>query len=91
MEVLYLDREHFDRVFTSHDPMKPDAWKRVAAVQFGVAYEEVSQVQRSAIKSLYHGYVYGMGPREFEGFLRELEGHWSPTRDLRQLMGERHD
>lgn len=86
MEVLYLDREHFDRVFKSHDPLKPDAWKRVAAVQFEVDYEDVTQVQRSATKSLYFGYIYGMEPKKFESFLESLKVTKSPTKSLRQLM-----
>ncbi len=86
MEVLYLDREHFDRVFTSHAPLKPDAWKRVAAVQFGVAYEEVTPVQRDATRTLYYGYIYCMGPKKFEGFLESLKATKSPTESLRQLM-----
>lgn len=43
--MIYLDREHFDRVFNDRDPLKPDAWRRVAAVQFSVEYADVSPVQ----------------------------------------------
>lgn len=86
MDVVYLDREHFDRIFKSHDPARPDAWKRVAAVQFEVDYVEVSPVQRMATKTLYYGYVYGMPPEKFETFLESLKVTASPTKSLRQLM-----
>lgn len=90
MDVVYLDREHFDRVFKSHDPEKPDAWRRVAAVQFEVAYADVTQVQRDATKTLYYGYLYGMPPQEFEVFMESLKATASPTESLRKLMRSSH-
>ena len=66
MSVI-LDRKTFDREFNSTTVDEPDPWRRVAAKQFDIPYYAVTSNQRAAMKKMYFGYVYSIGPVKFRG------------------------
>ena len=55
-----LTREVFDRCYEEAKKSKRDLYKLIAAEQFEVPYDKVTNVQRAQIKILAYAFMYGV-------------------------------
>ena len=68
MITCILDHKMFNQLFKPTEK-QPDPWKRIAAYQYEIEYDMVTDEQRNEMKQLYYMYLYSAPAEKLSAIL----------------------